>query len=397
MIGVSILALFAGMALLYGRIIIQNDGITYYASTRSLVLDRNFDLTNESTYLNDLRVVHRGNQTVSVYSCGYAYLYAPWLWIFNKLDFFGSWKPYGQNAVIPFDQSFAIFAGSVLFGLICVFIGLKFAETNGVSPWRAFFIAVAAFIGTPLAFYTFVTPSFPHAVDSFLTAAAFVLIFLQFKGRNFLLGFVLGLSVMVRAVNIVFLPPMLLTLLYLEYKNEERSLLIVLAEVFIGALPAMVTLFHYNWTQYGSPFRTGYGTPSGVLPGLPRRLYLISIAPSLGIFIWTPITLLALFGLIAGSLKFKPAFLLALSSILLFCAFTVFFGLIYPGFTFGHRYFTHFYIFWVLGLSEMMKREYWKLIVAGTALAVLWTFLLFNTYFITFASPAARKALWEDP
>src|SRR5262249_31618547 len=161
---------------------------------------------------------------------------------------------------------------------------------------------MACFIGTPLAFYTFVTPSFPHAADSFLTAAAFYLIFSnRFKGRNVLVGFVLGLSVLVRNVNVVFLPPMLLALLSEEYKHQERSIIFVLAEVFIGALPAMVALFYYNWSQYGSPILTGYGTPPGFNPGLARRIYLITFAPSMGMFIWTPITLVALIGLFSGS------------------------------------------------------------------------------------------------
>jgi hypothetical protein len=397
-LAVALIALFAGMSLFYGRVIIQSDGITYYALTRSLVCDKDFDLENEMGWIKDLRLRYtRSGREVSVYSCGYAILYAPMMALLNGHNALDSWMPYAQNIFFPFGQSLAVFLNSVILGLLAVYFGYRTARANGDQREKALFISIAIFLGTTLVFYTFSAPSFPHAADAFLVAASFVLILTPFRGRSVLLGFTLGMMVLLRNVNVVMLPAMVLTHLYLERKRRVTPILMVILQLFLGALPTMVLQFYYNITLYGNPFLTGYGSaPPPEFSEFASRVYRVMFRPSLGIFIWSPITFLGLIGLILGSIHRKPASLLSLACVLIFLLTLSLFGLIYPGASFGNRYFTLLFVFWVVGLSELLQTR-WKRIVGILAtVAMIWTLILFNAYYIVFASTTARREFLED-
>jgi hypothetical protein len=64
----------------------------------------------------------------------------------------------------------------------------------------------------------------------------------------------------------------------------------------------------------------------------------------------------------------------------------------FPGATFGNRFLSHLYIFWVLGLYEIYVALP-RAVMITSAICVLWSFLLFNAYYINFASPENRKIL----
>src|SRR5262249_11151509 len=72
------------------------------------------------------------------------------------------------------------------------------------------------------------------------------------------------------------------------------------------------------------------------------------------------------------------------------------FGLIYPGASFGNRYFTLLFVFWVIGLSELLQTRWKKVFGILAVVAVAWTLILFNAYYIVFASTTARRELLED-
>ena len=123
--------------------------------------------------------------------------------------------------------------------------------------------------------------------------------------------------------------------------------------------------------------------------------YDILFHPVVGVYVWSPVTLLASVGLFYGAWKRRKEAVLALIVSIIVIASICFTAVIWPGSSFGQRLLTHLYICWVVGLFEfylLLKRP----ALALTLVATLWAFLLFNLYFVIAASPTARKALFQN-
>ncbi|HSE40694.1 MAG TPA: hypothetical protein VLH08_08005 [Acidobacteriota bacterium] len=391
------LFLFFSLSLLYGRAVIQNDGITYYALTSSLIHDHNFDLSNEAKRLRDLRVFPslQTGKIASIYSCGFAFLYAPILLLTEAFPVLNQIRPYAQNAIIPFADALGVFIGSVLFSLTSLLLSYKLLKHFELDTHLALFFSFAVFCGTPLIFYTFTTPSFSHAADAFLFSAIFYLAIRKVRMRNVFLGFFLGLSVLLRNVNAFVILPIVVWVLYFEHK-EGKHLLRSLAEIAAGGLPIVTIQLSYNFAQYGSFFATGYPVPIAERPqhvldmivSLKRML----VDPSLGLFVWSPVALLSLCGLIIGCIKRNKESVLAIMCFVSVVGALCFFRVMTPGATFGNRFLSHIFILWVVGLYELFKLMPRHILIV-TAVPVLWSFLLFNAYYINFANPESRKFL----
>lgn len=393
---------FVLVAFVYGRPVIQNDGVTYYSLARSLVRDGDFDLANEAGEFRGLRVFAKRDHTSAAYSCGFALLYAPFLLAFGQIPALSALLPYAQNVLFPFSDGAAVLTASALFGLCAIFLALRLLASRGEKPGPAAWISVAAFAGTPALFYSVTTPSFAHASDVFLTTAAFVLVALPtgkgegIRGRNILLGFVLGFSVLLRNVNVVLLPPLIAGRIYIESRESKHLRLAGFLEIAAGGLLPLIVQLYYNQTQYGWIFKTGYSLELG--SGHPpvdwyplHCIYRLFVYPPYGLFVWCPVAALGLVGLVAGAIRRKTAAWIALGCITAMCATICYFHIIGPGASFGHRYLTHFYIFWVLGLQEALLLPWRKIVAVTACVLVLWTFLLFNAYYINTAVPENRK------
>jgi hypothetical protein len=393
------LFVFIFLALLYGRPIIQNDGITYYALTYSLIEDHDFDLTNQATLFRDLRVFPSSNtgRIASIYSCGFAFLYAPIVLVARFFSPFLAVRPYAQNITFPFSDAIGVFVGSIMFGLFSIFIAYRMLVNQGLDRVTAFIISFIIFCGTPLIFYTFTTPSFSHAADAFLVSTIFYLaIRKEVRFRYVLLGFSLGLSVLLRNVNFSLIVPIVIGSLYFERFKGKKHILTSFGEVVVGGLPVLLILLYYNLSQYGSLIATGYPVPfpdeGSEFPQMFLSFERMILYPSQGLFIWSPITVLAISGLIIGCKKGKRESVLAIISVIIVIGTMCFFRIMYPGATFGNRLLSHLYIFWVLGLYEIYVALP-KTVMIASAICLLWSFLLFNAYYINFASPESRKIL----
>lgn len=394
-------AAFLILALLYGRIVIQNDGISYYGLTVSLLQDGDFDLTNQSQKFPEIRLFQSPvtGRKASQYSCGYALLYAPFVFVSEKIAALipgsATWRPYPQNTRFPFADSIGVFAGSVLFGLGTVILAAALLRKVYAASWMAGVGAgLAVLLGTSLVFYNFVCPSFAHAADAFLIALAFLLIVLPFENgggqfwRSALIGFTLALSVLLRNNNIVLLPVLIGG--YLVATRRHRPFPAA-AYVFAGALPILLLHFYFNWTQYGVFLGTGYHLRENVTTE-SRLIYFWKLLfhPVAGVFVSSPITLLAIAGLMRGIQQRRLAPAIALASIFVVLCSLSFVGFIFPGGTFGQRLLAHLYIFWVVGVWEFLG---WlrKPALALAAATVIWSFLLLNIYLIASTDSSIRK------
>ncbi len=387
---------------LYGRIMIDGDGLTYYALTRSLVEDHDFDLRNQRQQVPDLHLTINPvtKRIAAHFSFGFGLLYAPFLYFAEKLAEYSpaisTWKPYIQNRILPFSHALALFTGSLFYGfltlILCYFMLIR---KNLKDEMLAIFTSAAVFSGTPLMFYVFTMPSYSHAVDAFLTTAAFYLV-VSSKGlmvkrvnvSNILLGIVLALSVLLRNNNVVLIPPLVLGVMFQQSKQGSRNPLIVVLEILAGAFPFIVLLSNFNLAQYGKFFATGYRIQIEKA-FLPEMLF----HPDAGLFIWTPLTVVSLTGLIAGSIKRHMEAIVALACVLLVLLSVQFQPNWWGGCAFGPRFFTHLFVFWVWGLMECARFPRRSILVVAVFILAGWTFFLFNLFFINATSTEFRKML----
>lgn len=383
---------------------IDGDGLTYYALARSVVEDQDVDLRNQRQQIPNLhlKINQRTRRVAAHFSFGFGICYAPFLFVADKLTqsfpVLQEWAPYPQNRIIPFTHALAVFCGSVLFGFFTIVICYHLLQKSHGSPGLSMVASIAGLVGTPLLFYIFTMPSYAHAADAFLVTAAFYLAvsaktwyFREWNLRNTLLGLTLAVSVLLRNNNIVLIPPLLLGLLFRESKQGDRNPVIVLFEVFIGALPFMILLGMFNVSQYGELVATGYRLQFEEQFLIPMLFH-----PYAGLFVWTPLTVLGLAGLIAGSIKRRPEAVIALASVLLALFSIQFQANWWGGCAFGPRFFTHLYVFWAWGLVECVRILKRPVAVSVIGLCAGWTFFLFNVFFANAVSPEFRALLRAD-
>ena len=400
---IILVLIFCVFALLFGRIIIAGDGVSYYALTVSLLRDHDFDLENQKQQIKNVMAPFNPvtAKRASLYSCGFAVVYAPFVTFAEHLGKWfpslGTWQPYAQNKEFPFVHAFGVFFGSFILVLLTVIAAFFFLRDYGSPPWISLFIIALVLVGTPLMFYAFVMPSYSHAADSFLATAIFFLVFMKRKSnqwsfhvRNVLLGIALALSILLRNNNIVLIFPAAGGLLFLQRKDGWKRAAVTLLEIVFAALPLAIVQIKFNVSQYGKIFATGYSVQTEF-----SFLTEMLLHPWAGMFIWTPITALALTGLVLGCIARKPVPVISLIAILTVLLSVQFQPNWWGGCSFGLRFTTHLFLFWVVGLYELhvrLRRFYF----VPAILCTLWTFILFNAFFINNAYPEGRAMLQND-
>lgn len=406
-----LLSVFLFLLLLYGRIVILSDGLSYYALTVSLLRDHDFDLSNQYERIPEIRVYLHPvtGKIASMYSCGFALLYAPFLWITEQIGVlipsFVRARPYAQNAMFPFPDALGIFIASAFYTLLTLFIAVSLiVRRYQTSPGIGVFFALMVFLGTPMMFYSFCSPAFSHAADCFLIVSAFYLAvmpdpwkFGSVRIRNYLLGFTLAFSVVLRNNNSVLIPLMVGGILFFERSEGWKRGAITCLEIIAGALPLALLQAYFNWTQYESIFATGYRLDlssedmSGHFLTLLHANKILT-DPAAGNFIWAPVTLLSIIGLIIGTIRKRRETVLALLCVLISILSIRFFGFLWTGASFGQRYLIQLYIFFVIGLVELSwisKRA----VVVLVSVCALWGFVAMNTYLINLTIRGVRGSL----
>jgi hypothetical protein len=114
--------------------------------------------------------------------------------------------------------------------------------------------------------------------------------------------------------------------------------------------------------------------------------------PYAGAFVWAPVTALAAIGLLVGVFRKNRAAIVSLAAVALVLLSVQFQGNWWGGCSFGQRFFTHLFFFWIVGLSQLAA---WRPrpVAALALLCALWTFFLFNVYLVNAGSVEGRKAL----
>lgn len=129
-------------------------------------------------------------------------------------------------------------------------------------------------------------------------------------GLLILLGATLGLATFVRVMNVVlFVPWGVYLAAHFRVRGEGFLRISGRAALFaLGAAPFAAIVLWYNAVSYGAPFRTAYHLETGNMaihhsPAMTAWLYVKNVglrlfSPRVGAFVWAPLCLLAVAGLL---------------------------------------------------------------------------------------------------
>jgi hypothetical protein len=236
---------------------------------------------------------------------------------------------------------------------------------------------------------TFSTLYFSHALSALLAMTAFLLLWL--RPLPFFAGLAVGVAVTVE----YSLGLIALVLAVYAFWRGSRSGVLYLAGAVLGALPLAL----YNWWAFGSPTRLSYigadlNRPEGLLGiTLPnvQGLATITIDPPFGLFVLSPVLLLAAAGLVLLWRRGDRAEVAATTAIVVgFLLWNAGFWDPLGGGSPGPRYLIPSVPFLALGLAPAARR--WP---RATALAGVWSIVAVTA--MTVSKPLhARDGRWDD-
>jgi hypothetical protein len=381
---------------------VRGDGVGYYAFVRAPLIDHRLDFMKDWLYANSSfrmsRVDASGRLNPDQYtatghvdnhfSVGPAILWAPFLIathagviIFDHLG--------GHTAADGFSEPyrFAMALGTAICGFLAVFISFRLARRYVPEQW-AFLASLGIWFGSSLPVYMYFNPSWAHAPSAF-AVALFVWDWVRSRGERTLwqwifLGLLAGLTMDCYYLNavLILLP---LSESVTAYRNalagkarEAAPMLFVKNIVFSAALLlAFLPTLIAKKIIYGSFFNFGYTEHwFWQSPALVR----VCFSSNHGLFSWTPITIVAVVGLL---LLRKYDRTVGLSLLGAFAAYLYALGC-YQNWhgisSFGNRFFVSLTVIFVLGLASFTawlaqtwrKREASVLAWGGTAALVIW-------------------------
>ncbi|MBL7942891.1 MAG: hypothetical protein JNM00_09000, partial [Flavobacteriales bacterium] len=296
--------------------VIRGDGQGFYAWLPAVFIyhDLNFSYYEDTTqhiegYFSPRFLNNHNGKTILKTPCGEAMMVAPFFLANLAIRSITGKSSTGYEAsyqrVLGWAALFYFLAG-----LWCMVYMLKRLGIDDV--WRAMVIIVTA-LGTNLWYYAIYHPSMTHVYSFFLVAFACVLWIRWSDNRNrssmLLLGIVLGLIYLVRPVNLM------VVMAFPLFVNSTRKWWAGLPETFLlinrnlGQLAIGVVMFVgvvgiqlvLNYMQCGDAFAWAYKNEG--FDFLHPRLGSVWWNFNKGLFIYTPLVLVALAGLAC-----KPGF-----------------------------------------------------------------------------------------
>lgn len=301
------------------QLMVQNDGVGYYAYIRSLVIDKNLDFEDEFRLLWPDRMELPEYQTRTItghipnlFSIGPSLLWSPFFisaHLSSKvLNYYGA--EINRNGFSNIYLALCSI-GTVLYGFMGILIIYSFLKIF-FTPAISFMGTVFILLGTPLTYYFSFELFMAHVFSFSLTALYIFYLFRYFDRRYYrhwiIAGIILGLASLVRWQNISYI--VLLFLLYAieiykdgykkiiaDIKNQAAGILLFFLSLFIAILPQLIMfkIIYGFWL----------GVPQG--PGFLffefRKIYYILFSPHNGLFQWHPLTFIAVVGLIISSFR----------------------------------------------------------------------------------------------
>lgn len=284
----------------------SSDEIQYFAYLRSLWFDRDLSFENEYQYFYDHGIAQsqgfhetflerrtEAGRRVNFGTIGCAMLWSPFYAIGDLAARAGGAPTDGFSR--PYIAAVAY--GSAIYGFLAIVVSVACAEALGL---RATGAALAIWLGTPILFYMYVAPPFSHACSAF-AVALFVWTWLRVRGSwsvggAIALGAAGALMAMVREQDVFFLAGPAVDLVW-ELRGPRVSQRLAAAisgtaAFAVAFLPQAISYLRLN--GHLGPSRLVTRKMSWHAPHALQVLF----SPEHGFFVWTPLALIAIAGLI---------------------------------------------------------------------------------------------------
>ena len=390
---------------------VRGDGVGYYAFARAPLIEHNLDFSHDYQAANpsfrEARLDENGRPLAffrtrtghldNHFTVGPAILWSPFLLLAHAgvliARAFGSAVP-ADGFSAPYRIAMAFATG--LYGFIGLLLSFRLARHYVEERW-ALLSTIAIWWASSLPVYMYFNPSWSHAHSAFAVA---LFLFYWHKTRSsravgqwrqwLVLGLCAGLMMNVYYPNTLILAVLLVEAVpqYLAaLRSRERGghsvtqLLLrhflFFAVIFASLVPTLIA----RQIVSGSPFDTGYISLKDWLWRSPVFLSVL-FSSNHGLFVWTPLLLLSIIGLVVFAFR-RPA---AGRPLLVAALCFYFFIACYPDWagisSFGNRFFVSLTSLFVIGLAVFLSaisgffRS--RRVATATASIVLAYFILWN-------------------
>ena len=360
------------------------DGQGYFSYLPSLVFDGDIDFYNEFT-----------NMRIPVPPAVTSQGYISNIWSFGSAFF---WLPFYYAGRIFMPQGTGPYSGwfwfwtnmGTLFYSFCAFTLIVSALKRLRYKDNAVLIALLAFAGTPMLFYSAAVSSTSHSITAFASSLyiyawlASLENYADFR-RYLLLGLSGGLLAMVRPQEALFalvLPAEILFRVFERRISAGKSLLLLsvaLAAFIAGISPQLFLWRFIDGSFFSAPAKFNLSLEYFALGKVLFSSYH-------GMLLWTPLFFASFAGLLLGAGKkaviFVPLLVVFVSQILINASCVAF----WEGYSFGLRQMTSLLPVAALGIAELLasgegrpkvKAALW----CAAAFCAAWTLGLFFAYY----------------
>jgi hypothetical protein len=395
------------------------DGLGYYTPLRSLIFDGDFRISDEYEYLANSASKFGGGLRVndmipefSKYTMGMGLVLAPFYVLGHLFTLILNSLGLAIDANgLSWTYELFYCLGSILLGIGGLILAYKTAKIY-FSPFSSALAVIGVWFATPLTFYLTLEASMSHSVSQFLISSflyiSLTTSWLNFRKYQILMGLILGLAVLVRPQNLLFaIVPILLSLwqilllknqlnqLTINYSNsliwtKIKKYLIALIWFSCFTLLMLTPQLLVYLSQYGSlteiPYMVeaserGYETS---FHWFQPEIFKVLFSGFRGLFIWHPLILLAIIGLIISPQKVHPLNWILLVAFLLQVYFVASWWSWWQGASFGGRMFCNCSLIFTLGLASLwqnFQHKKWAIYsVAITLFLMVWNGLLVMQY-----------------
>ena len=378
----AVIALTLLVLIVFDRPLAVGDGLAYLIWLDSIALEGDLDLSNQAQKFGAVNTYHiyQNPQTgrwASAFPLGIALLLTPFYWLGTALDALPAFRVNDAHFLaiqgVPFAYSLCAMIGVNVYALLTVGLGYRTARNAlrawGLSDeqrahsWAAAGVTLVVFAGTPLLFYATVDPINSHIAGAF-AATLFVALWLRARSlpqatrvREALpwlwAGLAAGLAAVSRWQVALIALPAGVELLVRRRPRQVRVREVLALGIGFGLLAWIIP---YSWQQmYGKlallPSAEGDANIGLILPIHTLR---VLFSPISGLFPWSPVAALALFGLWPLARRDGP---LALGLAVAFVLQALVNGSLtdwWAGVGFGMRRMAELFPVYVLGLTALL-------------------------------------------
>lgn len=282
---------------LYTKTSVFADAKFYYSYTRSVVFDHNLFLGNEFFRLKLLRQLPNNQFIPSFYPPGVSIFWLPLFYftfgLMNLIQiFFKGITVSGYEAIFEYSCSvtsifLTVFGLYLIYRLLCK----RFSQKVGL------FTVLLIFFASNLFFYTAVEPISSHAASFFVSALFIYYLLDHKKDKNYYLtlSVIGGAAGLIRTQDLLLLTLPILEILIHGKQNISKAIkafLQIILGSFLGFLPQIILWKYFYNTYFFSPYlNVGFNF-------LHPQILHVLINNQNGLFLKTPITAVALIGLI---------------------------------------------------------------------------------------------------